>query len=69
MEEKTSIDNNNIKDAISFLDKSLLHLINGTVPMDKLSITKALREFYKNPQQVAHNVLAECDVEVICVCT
>jgi DNA polymerase elongation subunit (family B) len=52
-------DNNNIKDAISFLDKSLLELIHGTVPMDKLSITKALRGYYKNPQQIAHNVLAE----------
>jgi DNA polymerase delta subunit 1 len=52
-------DNNNIKDAISFLDKSLLDLIHGTVSMDKLSITKALRGYYKNPQQIAHNVLAE----------
>jgi DNA polymerase elongation subunit (family B) len=49
----------NIKLAISYLDKSLRNLIDGVVPMDKLSITKALRGYYKNPQQIAHNVLAE----------
>ena len=58
MDEKTkSIDN--IKTAITFLDTSLKNLINGIVPMEKLSITKALRGYYKNPQQIAHNVLAE----------
>lgn len=49
----------NISDAIQFLDKSLKNLIDGEVSMDKLSITKALRGYYKNPTQIAHNVLAE----------
>ena len=52
--EKTNID-----EAIHFLQNSLLELKNGKVPMDKLSITKALRGYYKNPLQIAHNVLAE----------
>lgn len=56
-ENSTSAEN--IKTAIHYLDNSLKNLIEGIVPMDKLSITKALRGYYKNPQQIAHNVLAE----------
>jgi DNA polymerase elongation subunit (family B) len=51
--------NNNIQDAIEFLYQSLENLIDGTVPMDKLTITKALRSDYKNPMQIGHWVLAE----------
>lgn len=51
--------NNNIQDAIEFLYQSLDNLIAGTVPMDKLTITKALRSDYKNPMQIGHWVLAE----------
>ncbi len=50
---------NNITKAIEFLDKSITQLIDGAVPMDKLAITKALRSDYKNPQQIAHKVLAD----------
>jgi hypothetical protein len=50
---------NNIKPAIDFLEKSLNDLIKGNVAMDKLMITKALRSDYKNPQQIAHRVLAD----------
>jgi DNA polymerase elongation subunit (family B) len=52
-------DNPSINDAILFLEKSLNNLIEGIVPMDKLSITKALRGYYKNPKQIAHSVLSE----------
>jgi DNA polymerase elongation subunit (family B) len=55
----SSNDNNNIQDAIEFLYQSLNNLIDGTVPMEKLSITKALRSDYKNPMQIGHWVLAE----------
>jgi DNA polymerase elongation subunit (family B) len=48
-----------VGDAIQYLDNSLNELIAGTVPMDKLSITKSLRSYYKNPQQIAHRVLAD----------
>jgi len=51
--------NTSIQDAISYLDKSLENLIAGNVPMEKLMLTKALRGDYKNPQQIAHRVLAE----------
>jgi len=50
---------NSVQKAIEFLDKALKELIDGTVSMDKLMITKALRSDYKNPQQIAHRVLAD----------
>jgi DNA polymerase elongation subunit (family B) len=49
----------NIAKAITFLNGSLENLIQGNVPMEKLTITKALRSDYKNPQQSAHKVLAD----------
>ena len=50
---------NNVQKAIEYLELSLRELIQGNVSMDKLAITKALRGHYKNPQQIAHAVLAE----------
>ena len=52
-------DPNNIHLATEFLEKSLDDLIKGNVSMDKLAITKSLKSDYKNPKQIAHNVLAE----------
>jgi hypothetical protein len=49
----------NVEKAIEFLNQSLKSLVNGNVSMDKLALTKALRSEYKNPQQIAHKVLAE----------
>lgn len=50
---------NSVHKAIEFLDRALDELIEGKVAMDKLMITKALRSDYKNPQQIAHRVLAD----------
>jgi DNA polymerase elongation subunit (family B) len=50
---------NNILNAIDFLNHSLQQLIDGNVSMEKLAITKALRSDYKNPMQIGHWVLAE----------
>ena len=48
-----------IKKALDYVDKCLQELVNGTAPIEKLIITKSLRSFYKNPQQIAHKVLAD----------
>ena len=48
-----------VQSAIQYLDSSLTDLINGNVTTDKLAITKSLRSYYKNPQQIAHRVLAD----------
>jgi DNA polymerase elongation subunit (family B) len=48
-----------IKKALEYVDSCLQELVDGTVSIDKLIITKSLRSFYKNPQQIAHKVLAD----------
>lgn len=53
------MNNSNIQPAIKFLNDSLNDLIQGKISMDKLAITKSLRSDYKNPQQIAHRVLAD----------
>jgi DNA polymerase elongation subunit (family B) len=45
--------------AVKFVRDSLQSLVDERVPMDKLIITKSLRSTYKNPQQIAHKVLAD----------
>jgi DNA polymerase elongation subunit (family B) len=47
-----------IQKAIAYLNNSLENLIAGNVSMDKLMLTSQLRGYYKNPDQIAHNVLA-----------
>jgi DNA polymerase elongation subunit (family B) len=49
----------NVMSAVEYLRQSLQQLIDGMVPLDKLIITRALRSDYKNPQQIAHRVLAD----------
>jgi DNA polymerase elongation subunit (family B) len=49
----------NIQKAIEYVHKCLKDLVDGNVPIEKLIITKSLRSFYKNPQGVAHKVLAD----------
>ena len=49
----------NIDKSIEFLHKQLSQLSERKVPVEKLIISKSLRSFYKNPKQIAHNVLAE----------
>jgi DNA polymerase elongation subunit (family B) len=50
---------NDISAAVRFLENALTQLIEKKVPMDKLAITKALKSYYKIPQQIAHHVLSE----------
>ena len=49
----------NIQKAIDYVHKCLQDLVDGNIPIEKLIITKSLRSFYKNPQGVAHKVLAD----------
>ena len=48
-----------IQKAIDFLRNSLQNIIEEKYPMDKLVITKSLRSGYKNPNSIAHKVLAD----------
>jgi DNA polymerase delta subunit 1 len=47
-----------IEKAAIFTEKVLQAIVSQSVPMEKLIITKSLRSGYKNPKQIAHNVLA-----------
>ena len=49
----------NIQEAIDFLQGCLQNIIEENYSMDKLVITKSLRSGYKNPQSIAHKVLAD----------
>jgi DNA polymerase elongation subunit (family B) len=48
-----------IEKAIEFLKSSLQNIVDEKYPLEKLIITKSLRSNYKNPQQIAHKVLAD----------
>ena len=48
-----------IQKSINFVYKSLDSLVNGEVNIEKLLVTKSLRGYYKNPNTIAHKVLAE----------
>jgi DNA polymerase elongation subunit (family B) len=45
--------------AIDFVKASMRELVEERCLLDKLVITKSLRSNYKNPQQIAHKVLAD----------
>jgi len=45
--------------AVDFLRSSLRNIVDEKYPIDKLIISKSLRSGYKNPQQIAHKVLAD----------
>jgi DNA polymerase elongation subunit (family B) len=49
----------NIAAAVKYVKTELKNMIEEKYPLDKLIVTKALRSFYANPQQIAHKVLAE----------
>ena len=49
----------NIQEAIDFLRSCLQNIVEEKYTMDKLIITKSLRSGYKNPNGIAHKVLAD----------
>jgi DNA polymerase elongation subunit (family B) len=48
-----------VKDAQVFVKTILLDVLNNRVPLEKFIVSKSLRDDYKNPDQIAHSVLAE----------
>ena len=49
----------NIPKSINFLQTELGKLVDGQFPLDMLTITKSLKSYYKNPESIAHKVLAD----------
>lgn len=48
-----------VSKAVSFTKSALDDIVNERVPIEKLIITKSLNGFYKNPNAIAHKVLAD----------
>lgn len=53
------LNKNNIPESVSFLKSCLQELVDGKYPLEELVITKSLRAEYKDPDRIAHKVLAE----------
>ena len=49
----------NLELSIKFLQDELFKLMNGKFNLDMLIVTKSLRGYYKNPDSIAHKVLAD----------
>jgi hypothetical protein len=49
----------NIQQSIDFLKGCLQNIVDEKYPIDKLIISKSLRSGYKNPNAIAHKVLAD----------
>ena len=47
-----------LEKSIKFVDNCLENMVNEAYPIEKLVVTKSLRGYYKNPNQIAHKVLA-----------
>jgi DNA polymerase elongation subunit (family B) len=48
-----------VKKAQAFVTQKLLDILENRVPLEKFIISKSLRDDYKNPEQIAHRVLAD----------
>ena len=56
---KIIMEEHNIPKSINFLETELNKLVKGKFPLDMLTITKSLKSYYKNPESIAHKVLAD----------
>jgi DNA polymerase elongation subunit (family B) len=48
-----------IKTAQKFVQDMLVQVMQNKIPLEKYVVTKQLRDDYKNPEQIAHRVLAD----------
>jgi DNA polymerase elongation subunit (family B) len=49
----------NVKKSQAFVNDVLKKVLKNQIPLEKFIITKSLRDDYKNPDQIAHRVLAD----------
>lgn len=49
----------NVKKAQMFTNQKLLDVLENRIPLEKYIVSKSLRDDYKNPEQIAHRVLAD----------
>lgn len=56
---KIIMEEHSIEKAIKFVMQECDKVLQGHFPLNMFIITKTLRSYYKNPQQIPHNVLAQ----------
>ncbi len=56
---KIIMEEHSIEKAIRFVTQECEKVLRGEFPLDQFIVTKTLRSYYKNPQQIPHNVLAQ----------
>jgi DNA polymerase elongation subunit (family B) len=56
---KIIMEEHSIEKAIKFVITECTKVLRGDFPIDMFIISKTLRSYYKNPQQIPHNVLAQ----------
>ena len=49
----------NVQKSLEYLDEMMVKLKKGDIPMSRLIISKSLKGYYKNPNGIAHKVLAD----------
>jgi DNA polymerase elongation subunit (family B) len=55
----TLLGEQDVRKAQAFVTQKLLDVLENRVPLEKFIISKSLRDDYKNPEQIAHRVLAD----------
>lgn len=53
------MDKRDIRAAQKFVQEMLVQVMQNRIPLEKYVVTKQLRDDYKNPEQIAHRVLAD----------
>lgn len=53
------LEKRDIRAAQSFVKEMLVRVMKNEIPIEKYVVTKQLRDDYKNPEQIAHRVLAD----------
>lgn len=53
------LNQHNVKESVKFLKGQLQNMVDGKCDMEDLIITKSLKSDYKDPEKIAHKVLAE----------
>jgi len=56
---KVIMEEHDIKKAMEVGKRMFKEVLEGNFPLDMFIITKSLKSYYKNPDQIAHNVLAQ----------
>ena len=56
---KIMMESGDVVKSVKFTKQFLRDMVSEKFPLDKLIISKSLRGFYKNPESIAHKVLAD----------